>query len=191
MISKSAKNIIFSEARSHNSWQNLPIDPKIISELYDLLKFGPTSANCCPARFTFIHSPEAKLRLKTCLPESNHKVLDAPYIVIISYDNEFYEHLPFLFPHDDARCWFEGKPDKIHETTKLNSALQASYLLMSARALGLDCGPVSGFDKNKVDSEFNNNSHNSFMLCALGYGDDRGLYPRSPRFDFNQVCEIL
>jgi nitroreductase len=192
MIGQTAKNIIFTDARSHNGWLNKDVPESKISELYNLLKFGPTSANCCPARFTFLSSPEAKDRLKPCLPPANHKVLDAPFVAIISLDNEFHNHLPFLFPHDDAKSWFEGNPEKILETAKLNSALQASYFMMAARSVGLDCGPISGFNKLETDKEFHDSdNYSSFMICALGYGDHGEVHPRSPRFDFHQVCNIL
>ncbi|HYL82430.1 MAG TPA: malonic semialdehyde reductase, partial [Candidatus Acidoferrum sp.] len=154
---------------------------------------GPTSANCSPARFVFVISPEAKARLKPCLAPGNvEKTLAAPVTVIVGSDSEFYERLPPLFPHVDARSWFVGNPGLIRDTAFRNSSLQGAYLLLAARALGLDCGPMSGFDNAKVDAAFfPDGKVKSNFLVNLGYGDSKSLRPRSPRLDFADACQIV
>ena len=191
-LSDAALDQLFREARSHNTWLDKPVSEAQIRQLYDLLKWGPTSANSCPARFVFVRSPEAKERLKPCLDEGNvDKAMSAPVVAIIGMDMEFYEKLPQLFPHTDARSWFAGKPEKIHETAFRNSSLQGAYLIMAARSLGLDCGPMSGFDNAKLDAAFfPDGKVKSNFICAIGYGDPAGLYPRGPRLDFEEACRI-
>ena len=154
---------------------------------------APTSANCLPARFVFVKSNEAKERLKPHLSEGNRdKTMKAPVCTIVGYDLEFYEHLPKLFPHTNARSWFAGNPDKIRETAIRNGTLQGGYFILAARALGLDCGPMSGFDKEGVDNAFfAGSSVRSNFLCNLGYGDPEGVGPRSPRFDFGEMAKIV
>ena len=154
---------------------------------------GPTSANCSPARIVFVISPEAKRKLKPCLMEGNvDKTMAAPATAIIAYDTRFHEHLPRLFPHTDAKSWFDGNPTLIEETAFRNSSLQGAYLIISARALGLDCGPMSGFDSAKLNAEFfADGRFKSNFLCNIGHGDSGGLFPRSPRFEFDDVCEII
>ncbi len=191
-LSDAALDQLFREARSHNKWLDKPVSEEQIRQIYDLLKWGPTSANSCPARFVFVRSPEAKERLKPCLDEGNvDKAMSAPVVAIIGMDMEFYEKLPKLFPHTDARSWFVGKPDKIRETAFRNSSLQGAYLIMAARSLGLDCGPMSGFDNAKLDAAFfPDGKVKSNFICAIGYGDPSGLYPRGPRLDFEEACRI-
>ncbi len=191
-LSDAALDQLFREARSHNKWLDKPVSEDQIRQLYDLFKWGPTSANSCPARFVFVRSPEAKERLKPCLDEGNvDKAMSAPVVAIIGMDMEFYEKLPRLFPHTDARSWFVGKPEKIRETAFRNSSLQGAYLILAARSLGLDCGPMSGFDNEKLDATFFPDGRvKSNFICAIGYGDPSGLYPRGPRLDFDEACRI-
>lgn len=184
---------LFHGARTHNAWQDRDVPDALLRDLVSLVLLGPTSANCSPARFVFVKSREAKERLKPFLSEGNQeKTMQAPVCTIIGYDLDFYEHLPTLFPHTDAKSWFAGKPEKIAETAFRNSSLQGGYLIMAARALGLDCGPMSGFDPAGVDATFFAGTKvKSNFLCNLGYGDSAALFPRSPRFDFDQVARIL
>ena len=184
---------LFRDARTRGAWHDKGVPDALLHELIDLVKLGPTSGNCSPARFVFVKSPEAKERLKPYLSEGNRdKTMKAPVCTIIGYDLDFYEHLPMLFPHTDAKIWFEGKPAKIADTAFRNGTLQGAYLIMAARALGLDCGPMSGFDNAGVDGAFfSGTSIRSNFLCNLGYGDDSALRPRSPRFDFDQMARIL
>ncbi len=184
---------LFRDARTRGAWRDQDVPDALLHELVDLVKLGPTSGNCSPARFVFVKSPEAKARLKPFLSDGNRdKTMKAPVCAIIGYDLDFYEHLPKLFPHTDAKSWFEGKPEKIADTAFRNSSLQGAYLILAARALGLDCGPMSGFDKTGVDQEFFAGTKvKSNFLCNLGYGDDSQLRPRSPRFDFDEMARIL
>lgn len=184
---------LFHDARTHNAWQDRDVPDALLRELVSLVLLGPTSANCSPARFLFVKSREAKERLKPFLSEGNRdKTMQAPVCVILGNDQDFHEHLPTLFPHTDAKSWFAGKPQKIAETAFRNGTLQGGYLIMAARALGLDCGPMSGFDPAGVDAEFFAGTNvKANFLCNLGYGDASALLPRSPRFDFDQVARIL
>lgn len=184
---------LFHEARTHNKWLDRGVPDALLHELVDLLKLGPTSANCSPARFLFVKSREAKERLKPHLSEGNReKTMQAPVCAIVGFDLDFYEHLPKLFPHTDARSWFAGKEAKVVETAFRNGTLQGAYLIMAARALGLDCGPMSGFDNKGVDREFFAGTNiKSNFLCNLGYGDASALFPRSPRFDFGEMAQII
>ena len=193
MLSSSSLETLFTKARSQNGWLNKDITNEQIHQLYDLLKFGPTSANSCPARFTFIRSKEAKERLKLYLDSGNiEKSMSAPAVAIISYDIDFYEKLSYLFPHTNAKSWYEGKEQKIKSTAELNATLQGAYFIIAARSLGLDCGPMIGFDKEKLNQEFfPNETVNSIFICGIGYGDDTKIHPRSPRLDFEEACEIL
>jgi 3-hydroxypropanoate dehydrogenase len=184
---------IFRDARTHNKWLERDVPDAVLHALVDLAKFGPTSANCSPARFLFVKSKQAKERLKPHLSEGNRdKTMKAPVCAIIGYDLDFYEHLPQLFPHTDARSWFAGNDAKIFETAFRNGTLQGAYLIVAARALGLDCGPMSGFDNKAVDREFfaGSNTRSNF-LCNLGYGDASVLHPRSPRFRFDEMARII
>jgi 3-hydroxypropanoate dehydrogenase len=184
---------IFREARTHNAWHDEDIPDSLLHELVDLVKLGPTSANCSPARFLFVKSPAAKERLKPLLSEGNRdKTMKASVCAIIGYDLDFYQHLPKLFPHTNAKSWFEGKPKKIEDTAFRNGTLQGAYLILAARALGLDTGPMSGFDNAGVDREFFAGTNiKSNFLCSLGYGDPSVLFPRSPRFAFDETAQIL
>jgi 3-hydroxypropanoate dehydrogenase len=169
------------------------VKAETLHQLYDLVKMGPTSANCLPARFVFVQSPEAKVRLKPCLAPNNvDKTMAAPATVIVAYDTEFYEKLPYLFHHADARAWFAGNPALIQSTAFRNGSLQGGYLILAARALGLDCGPMSGFDNAKVDAAFfPDGKVKSNFLVNLGHGDPEKLRPRGPRLAFEEACQIV
>ena len=191
---KDIKKIIFSNARTYNDWQRKGVSNKILNELYDLMKFGPTSANCSPSRIIFIKSPEAKERLKPFIIESNlEKTMTAPVTAIIAFDIDFHKHLPKLFPHDlDAQNWFNYSQEVAYTNAFRNSSIQGGYFIIAARMLGLDCGPMSGFDQNGLDKEFfPNSSIKSNFLCNIGYGNPINIFKRSPRFEFDEVCEIL
>ena len=188
------KKIIFSNARTYNDWQKKDVSNKVLNDLYDLIKFGPTSANCSPSRIIFIKSPEAKERLKPFIIESNlEKTMTAPVTAIIAFDIDFHKHLPKLFPHDlDAQNWFNYSQEVAYTNAFRNSSIQGGYFIIAARMLGLDCGPMSGFDQNGLDKEFFPNSNiKSNFLCNIGYGDPTNIFKRSPRFEFDEVCEIL
>lgn len=184
---------LFKDARSHFSWKNKKISNDILIELYNLLKLAPTSANCSPARFIFIKSSTAKEKLMPAISKGNiDQTMSAPITVIIAYDLEFYEHLDFLFPDSGAKKWFTGSKQHILETAFRNSTLQGAYLIMAARYLGLDCGPMSGFDEEKINKEFfKNKNYKVNFLCNLGYGNKQVLKKRLPRFDFDKTCEVL
>ena len=181
---------LFTEARTHNGWMDKPIGDETLKALYDLTKMGPTSANCSPARFVFVRSPEGKEKLKPALSSGNlEKTMAAPVTVIAAIDGEFYEKLPELFPHADARSWFTSSPDVAEETAFRNATLQAGYLILAARALGLDTGAMSGFDKGKVDAAFfAGRTWKSNFLINLGYGDPSKLFGRLPRLGFEDAC---
>lgn len=186
-------DILFREARTYNDWREGEVSDVLIQAVYDLMKWGPTSANCCPARFMFVKSREAKEKLKPHLMEGNvEKTMAAPATAIIAYDLKFYEHMDFLFPHTNAKSWFEGRHAFIHRTAMRNGSLQGAYLIMAARALGLDCGPMSGFDPDGVkDAFFPDEEVEVNFLCNLGYGDPASIHKRGPRFDFDDVCKIV
>lgn len=192
-IDEAALASLFLEARSHNAWQSKPVPEALLRRLVDVMKMGPTSANCSPARLIFVKSVAAKNRLRPLLSEGNvEKTMQAPVCVIIGHDMAFYEHLPKLFPHTDARSWFAGDAEKIAETAFRNATLQGAYLMLAARALGLDVGPMSGFDAKGVDKEFFSGTDiRSNFLCNLGYGDPKGLFARSPRFAFDDMAKIV
>lgn len=191
-VSPSALDQIFFDARTHSKWLPGEVSDDTLRRLVDCLKLGPTSANCSPARIVFVKSREAKERLKPHLSEGNRdKTMAAPVTAIVGQDLGFYEHLPKLFPHTDARSWFAGNEAKIRETAFRNASLQGAYLIIAARALGLDCGPMSGFDNAGVDAAFFAGSDiKSNFLCNLGYGDASALRPRSPRFAFDEMARI-
>lgn len=184
---------LFLDARSHNAWLDRDVPDSVLARLVDILKMGPTSANCSPARIVFVKSAAAKERLRPLLSEGNvDKTMTAPVCAIIGQDLAFYEHLPRLFPHTDARSWFAGQEQKIRDTAFRNATLQGAYLMLAARALGLDVGPMSGFDHAGVDAAFFPDSTvRSNFLCNLGYGDPKGLFPRSPRFEFSEMASIV
>jgi 3-hydroxypropanoate dehydrogenase len=185
--------LIFRKGRSHSHWQDKPVDDALLQQVYDLAKMGPTSANCCPMRLVFVKSQAAKEKLKPALDAGNvEKSMTAPVVAIIGYDLEFYEQMAKLFPHNPgARSWFAGKPDVIQTTAFRNGSLQGAYFMLAARALGLDCGPMSGFDNAKLDAAFFAGTPiKSNFICALGYGDASKLFPRSPRLSFSEACRI-
>ena len=189
-----SKNLIFKEARTHNDWLDKDISNDILMEIFDLMKWGPTSANCSPARIIFVKSKVSKDRLLPFVIESNlEKTKSAPVTAIIGHDINFHDHLPKLFPHNlDAQNWFNHSIDIAEETAFRNGSMQGAYFIIAARALGLDCGPMSGFDKEGVDNEFFRDTNiKSNFLCNLGYGDKTKLFGRSPRFKFNEICEII
>lgn len=184
---------LFTEARTHNVWQNKPVSESQLHQIYDLMKWGATSANCSPARMVFVQSAAEKEKLVACMaPGNQDKTRAAPVTVIIGMDMAFYDKLPQLFPHADARSWFAGNPALIESTAFRNSTLQGAYLMLAARALGLDCGPMSGFDGDKVNTSFFAGTELKVnFVCSLGYGDASKLFPRSPRLSFDEACQIL
>jgi 3-hydroxypropanoate dehydrogenase len=193
-IAKECLDQIFLQARTHNKWQDKPVPDELLRQLVDVMKMGPTSANQSPARIVFVRSHEAKKRLEPYLSEGNRaKTMSAPVCAIIGYDMKFYEHLPKLFPHADAKSWFEGKPEAVIESSAFrNGTLQGAYFIIAARALGLDTGGMSGFDNAGVDREFfAGTTVKSNFLCNLGYGDPAGLFPRSPRFTFEEIAKVV
>lgn len=185
---------LFRDARTYYKWQDKPVSETTLRALFDLMKMGPTSANCSPARLIFVTSPEAKAKLKPHLMSGNvDKTMTAPVTAIIGYDLAFYERYDFLHPHDPdgPRSWVEGKPEAIRKTAFQNGTLQGGYLMMAARSLGLDCGPMAGFDNAGVEKTFFPDGQiKANFLCNLGYGDESSLFPRLPRFAFEDVCEI-
>jgi 3-hydroxypropanoate dehydrogenase len=191
-LDPAALDQLFRTARTHNKWQDRPMPDTKLQELYDLLKYGPTSANSSPARFVFIRTAEGKARLKPALSEGNlEKTMSAPVIVIVAHDTRFYDELPKLFPHADARSWFAGNESLAEVTAFRNGTLQGAYLIMAARAVGLDTGPMSGFDNAAVDEAFfAGTSWKSNFLVNLGFGDDSGLFPRSPRLSFDEAARL-
>lgn len=193
-ISQQALEQIFLSARSHNRWLDKPVRDAQLRRLVEIVQMGPTTANTLPARFLFLRSPEAKQRLEPFLSEGNRaKTMQAPVCAIIGYDLRFYERLAETFPHNlTARSWFEGQSAKIQETALRNGSLQGAYLIIAARALGLDTGPMSGFDNAAVDREFFPESQiKANFLCTLGYGDPSALMPRLPRLAFDEIAKIL
>jgi 3-hydroxypropanoate dehydrogenase len=193
-LDASALDALFLEARTHNRWTDGPISDADVMRLHDLLKMGPTSANSSPARFVFVRTKEAKEKLRPSLSAGNlDKTMAAPVTVIVAYDPKFYDYLPKLFPHNaDARSWFAGNANFAEETAFRNGSLQGAYLIIAARSIGIDCGPMSGFDRAKVDEAFFQESGwKSNFLVNLGHGDPAGLFPRSPRFAFHEACVLL
>jgi nitroreductase len=184
---------IFTDARTHYGWDETPVTADDLRRLHDLAQLGPTSANGSPARFAFCQSAEARERLAACVSEGNRaKVLAAPVTVVIGFDPEFYEKLPQLFPHADARSWFAGNAALARETAFRNSSLQGAWLIMAARALGWDTGPMSGFDKAAVDAAFwAGTKIETNFICSIGKGSGEGLFPRLPRLSFEEAARIL
>jgi nitroreductase len=192
-INDDALDVLFRKARSQNKWQDKPVSTALLMAVYDLMRWGPTSANMCPARIVFVVSKDAKERLKPLLSEANRdKVMSAPATAIIGYDLDFPETLPKLFPHaPHAKDWFQD-PAAAQVHAFRNGSLQGAYFIVAARALGLDCGPMSGFDNAGVDREFFPGGRiKSNFLCSVGYGDPAGLFARSPRLSFDEACKIL
>jgi 3-hydroxypropanoate dehydrogenase len=189
-----ALDILFRKARTHIVWQDKPVSDDLLRQVYDLMKWGPTSANCSPARILFLRTPEAKDRLRPALSPTNvDKTMQAPVTAVIAHALKFYENLPRLFPNNQAaREWFSGNPQLAEVTAFRNGTLQGGYFILAARALGLDCGAMSGFDNAKVDAAFfAGTSVKSNFLCNLGYGDASKLFPRNPRLEFDEACKLL
>jgi len=186
-------DLLFRNARTHNGWQDRPIPEATLHQLYDLLKWAPTSFNCQPGRFVFVASTEAKERLaKHLIPSNAEKTKKASACVIVAYDTKFYEHLPANFPAYDAKPMFEKNADLADITAKRNGSLQGGYLIMAARSLGLDCGPMSGFNPVSLDADFfPDGRYKSNFICNIGYGTDENLFPRGPRHTFEEACQIL
>lgn len=193
MLNKDTLDTLFRNARSHNSWLDKSISKTQIQQIYTLMKFGPTAANNCPARITFVQSNEAKENLKPHLDKGNiDKAMSAPVVAIIAYDTQFYKKLDKLFPHTDARSWYEGKPEKIQSAGKMNATLQGAYFMLAVRSIGLDCGPMGGFNAETLDQTFfPDGKTKSIFICGIGYGDKEKLFPRSPRLDFDEACQII
>jgi 3-hydroxypropanoate dehydrogenase len=192
-LDRSGLKQVFLEARSQNRWLDRPVDDTLLYELYEIVKFAPTSANSQPMRLVFVRSIVAKEKLKLALPPANvEKTMTAPVTAIVAHDLEFYEQLPRLMPHVDARSWFAHRPlDQIEQAAFQGSSMQGAYLILAARALGLDCGPIGGFDHATVDAAFfPDGKWKSNFLVNLGYGDVSGVYPRNPRLDFDDACRI-
>jgi 3-hydroxypropanoate dehydrogenase len=192
-LNDTAIHQLFHDARSHNAWLDKDVPDALLRALVETMRWAPTSANCSPARFVFVKSADAKARLKPLLMDGNvEKTMSAPVTAIIGQDQKFYDHLPRLFPHADARAWFVGNDAFAKTSAFRNGTLQGGYFILAARALGLDCGPMSGFDNAGVDREFfAETAVNSNFLCNLGYGDPAALFPRSPRFDFDDIAKIV
>ncbi len=186
---------LFTDARTHFKWHDREVPDALLRELHDLVKMGPTSANCCPMRVVFVRTDEGKARLRPCLMQGNvDKTMSAPVTAIIAFDSLFYTRMHELFPDmaDEARSWWEGEEKTGSEHGFRNGTLQGGYFILAARALGLDCGPMSGFDADAVNSEFfPDGRFKANFLCNLGYGDPSVLHPRLPRFDFDDVCQVV
>lgn len=192
MLDNTSLDTLFRNARTHNVWLEKPVTDAQLHQIYDLMKWGPTSANCSPARIVFVKTPEEKEKLVACMAAGNAaKTRQAPVTAIIGMDMAFYEKLPQLFPHTDARSWFAGNQSLIDSTAFRNSSLQGGYFIMAARAVGLDCGPMSGFDADKVNATFfAGTTIKANFVCSLGYGDASKVFPRSPRLSFEEACSI-
>jgi 3-hydroxypropanoate dehydrogenase len=194
VVDERGLDLIFRKARTQNSWKAQTLPEELLRRVYELAKLGPTSANCSPARFIFVVSAEAKEKLKPALgPRNVDKTMAAPTTVIVGYDTKFYEHLPHLFPYvPNMQDMYAGNDALIQDTAFRNSSLQGAYLMIAARSLGLDCGPMSGFDPAAVDAAFwPAGDVKANFLCNLGYGDDQAVFPRSPRLSFEQTCQIV
>jgi 3-hydroxypropanoate dehydrogenase len=198
-VNEAAYNILFRDARTYNTWLDQPIEDELLHQLYDLMKWGPTSSNCCPARIVFLRTREAKERLRPALSPGNvDKTMKAPVTAILAYDAKFYELMPRLFPPAPGmKDMFAQAPELAAVTAMRNGTLQGGYFILAARSLGLDCGPMSGFDNAKVDREFfsvpiaGSGAVKSNFLCNLGYGDVTRLHPRGPRLEFSEACQVL
>jgi 3-hydroxypropanoate dehydrogenase len=192
-IPAEALDQLFRNARTHSAWRDMPVPLDVLQQVYELARMGPTSANTSPARFVFLTTPAAKERLIQALAPGNvEKTRSAPVTVIIAWDSEFYENLPKLFPHVDARSWFAGNPALIEETAFRNSSLGGAYFILAARSLGLDCGPMSGFDAARVNAEFFPKGRWKVnFLCNLGHGEHGKLPPRNLRLSFEEACLVL
>jgi 3-hydroxypropanoate dehydrogenase len=194
VLNSESLDLIFRKARTHGVWLDKPVEDTLLAQVYDLARMGPTSANMCPMRIIFVRSREAKEKLKPALDPGNvDKTMKAPVTAVIGMDIRFYEKMPKLFPHADAKAWFKDLPENVLEYIALrNSSLQGAYFMLAARSLGLDCGPMSGFNNTKVDEAFfAGTTIKSNFLCNLGHGDASKLYPRSPRLDFEEACKVV
>jgi len=193
-LSTDALDQVFNEARTYNDWLDKPVSDAQLEAIWDLTKMAPTSANMLPARIVWVKSPQAKAKLAGCVMEGNKaKVEAAPVTAIIGYDIDFHEELPWLFPHTDAKSWFEGDEDGRVDAAFRNSSLQGAYLMLAARSLGLDCGPMSGFDEKMVNEAFfaDEPRHRVNFICSIGYGDPASIFDRSPRPDFAKFNTII
>lgn len=192
LLDATALDRLFREARTQNKWQDRPVPDAKLQEMYDILKWGPTSANSSPARFVFVRTREGKEKLRPALSQGNmDKTMTAPVTAIVAYDPKFYDHLPRLFPHTDARAWFTGNEQLVFTTAFRNGTLQGAYLMIAARAVGLDVGAMSGFDNAKVDEAFfADTGWKSNFLVNLGYGDHSGTFGRLPRLPFDEACRL-
>lgn len=192
-VDDTALDLVFRTARTQNGWLPQPVSHELLQQVWDLAKMGPTSANCLPLRVVFVTTAEGKARLKPHLSPGNvDKTMAAPVTAIFGHDLEFYEKLPRLFPHADARSWFVGNDELIRTAAFRNGTLQAAYFMLAARSLGLDCGPMSGFDNDGVDREFfPDGKVKSNFICSLGYGDPSKLFPRNPRLGFDEACAVV
>jgi 3-hydroxypropanoate dehydrogenase len=194
ILDPSALDQLFLTARSHNAWQSRPVTDELLNKIYNAMRMGATSANCSPARIVFVQSQAAKEKLRPALMGGNvDKTMSAPITAIIGYDMRFYEKMPQLFPHDlTARSWFDKDEATTYNAAFRNGTLQGAYLMLAARAYGLDCGPMSGFDNAMVDKLFFAGTEiKSNFLCNLGYGDPAGIFPRSPRLAFDEACSVV
>lgn len=193
MLTQENLATLFSDARTHNEWHDKPVTDAQLQQIYDLMKWGATSANCSPARIIFVKSEAEKTKLLSCMgPGNQDKTRTSPVTAIIGMDMAFYEKLPQLFPHADARSWFVGNQALIEATAFRNSSLQGAYLMLAARALGMDCGPMSGFDAEKINAAFFAGTEvKANFVCNLGYGVAEKLFPRSPRLAFDEACKIV
>lgn len=192
-LDENGLDLLFRDARSQNGWQEKPVPDEMLRALYDTMKMGPTSANCSPLRLLFLRTAESKARLKPALSKGNlDKTLTAPVVAILGYDTHFYDHMKYLFPHVDAKPWFTSSEALALETAFRNSTLQGAYLMLAARAMGLDTGPMSGFEAAKVDAEFfAGTAVKTNFICGIGYGDASKVRKRLPRFRFEEVCQLL
>lgn len=194
MLNEEALKTLFTEARTHNGWREIPVSDALLQQLYDLMKWGPTSANSSPARIVFVKSAEAREKLLACMNAGNvEKTRTAPVTAIVGMDMAFYEQMPKLFPHNpDARSWFAGNPASIEVNAMRNSSLQGGYFIMAARSLGLDCAPMTGFNAEKLNETFfAGTTVRVNFVCCLGYGDPGKLHPRGPRLSFEEACKIV
>lgn len=191
-LSEENLDTLFMKARTHTAWIGKQVPQELLEKLWSIARMGPTSANCSPARIVFVTSVAAKQVLRPCLMEGNiEQTMKAPVTAIIGHDMAFHDRLPELFPHTDARAWFAGNDALIAETAFRNGTLQGAYLMLAARSLGLDCGPMSGFDKEKVNAAFfAGTKTKANFLCNIGYGDDNNLHKRGPRLAFAEACRI-
>ncbi|CAG2129817.1 malonic semialdehyde reductase [Cupriavidus numazuensis] len=192
-IDQAALAQLFTEARTHNVWQDRHVDDAVLQQVYEAVKFGPTAANSCPMRIVFVKSAAEKARLVECVSAGNtEKTRSAPVTAIIAFDKAFHDQLPKLFPHADARSWYAGNDAKIARDALMNSSLQGGYFILAARAMGLDCGPMGGFDADKVNAAFfPDGKWEVNFLCNLGYGEGDKLHQRLPRLSFEEACRIV